>query len=113
MKIKSIWIEAEQWAPGQWTPGDDNTDVVVTLEDGTRWAASFYSYRNISSLAEKNRRTGECLGGKFLWSPHMLLADEVSRERIEEIAAHLAAREPRDFESIFERLAPGAEQEDS
>ena len=42
----TIWIEAEEWAPGEWTPEDDNTDVMVTWEDGRRWVASFFSYKN-------------------------------------------------------------------
>jgi hypothetical protein len=62
----SIWIEAEVWAPDQWTPADDNSDVIVTFENGERWAATFFSYQNILSLAEKNRLTGECLNGKYL-----------------------------------------------
>ena len=83
--VSNIWIEAEEWAPGQWTPDDDNTDVVVTLSDGSKWVASFFSYKNICSLSKNNRETGECLSGKYFWASDMILADEVSRERIEEI----------------------------
>jgi hypothetical protein len=32
----SIWIEAEEWAAGEWTPHHDNTDVMVHL---SRWSA--------------------------------------------------------------------------
>ena len=76
MKIESIWIEAEEWAAGEWTPANDNTDVIVTLEDKSRWIASFFSYSNIISLVNKNKLTGECLGGKYLWASDMILADE-------------------------------------
>lgn len=58
MKIKALWIEAEQWAPGEWTPKDDNTDLIVTIDEESRWVASFFSYRNIASLTDKNQRTG-------------------------------------------------------
>jgi hypothetical protein len=63
MKNYSIWIEAEAWAEGQWNPHDDNTDVFVTFEDGSRWVATFFSYQNVLTLIEKDKQTGECLRG--------------------------------------------------
>lgn len=87
----SIWIEAEQWAPGQWTPADDNSDVVVTFDDGERGVATFFTYRNIVSLSQKNSRTGENLGGRYLAATDMILVDEVTRPRIEEVVADLLA----------------------
>jgi len=97
----SIWIEAEQWAPGEWNPADDNSDVIVSFEDGGSWVATFFSYRNIQSLAEKNRATGECLDGKYFWATDMLLVDEVSRTRIEEVIEHLMNE--GEFEQVFSR----------
>jgi hypothetical protein len=109
--IRHIWIEAEEWAPGEWTPANDNTDVIVTLDDGTRWVATFFSYSNIESLIEKNRRTGECLGGKYFWASDMVLADEISRNRIEEVTSYLVEKSSSEFESIFKRIE--TEQTDS
>lgn len=88
-----IWIEAGEWASGEWTPIDDNSDAIVTFENGERWIGSFFSYQNILSLAEKNRQTGECLGGKYFVATDMILVDEVSRERIEEVVAELIKEE--------------------
>jgi hypothetical protein len=99
MKNHSIWIEAEEWAAGEWTPDDDNTDVIVTFEKGARWVASFFSYPNILSLAEKNRQTGECLGGKYFAATNIILVDEVTRHRVEEIVADLI--ECNAFENYF------------
>jgi len=98
----SIWIEAEEWVSGSWTPDDDNTDVIVTWVDGSRWIASFFSYKNIQTLTQKNKRTGECLSGAYFWSSDMLLIDEVSRQRIEEVIAQLFKE--NDFEAIFTPL---------
>jgi hypothetical protein len=95
----SIWIEAEEWAPGEWTPSDDNTDVIVTFQHGSKWVATFFSYQNIQSLAEKNRQTSECLGGKYFAATDMILVDEVSRERIEEVVAELLSL--NEFETYF------------
>lgn len=98
----NIWIEAEQWEDG-WDINNDNTDVIVEFKNGTRWIASFFTYRNISKLVEKNRSTGECLGGKYFWSSNMVLVDEISRERIEEIINHLVIA--GEFEIIFSRCS--------
>jgi len=108
--IRDVWIEAETWAPGEWTPTDDNTDVVVTLDDGTKWAATFFSYVNLVSMVEKNGGTGECLGGKYFWASDMVFADEVSRIRIVEITTHLLEQEPWEFESIFRKIENESEE---
>ncbi|KRE29651.1 hypothetical protein [Paenibacillus sp. Soil522] len=97
----SIWIEAEEWAEGEWDIYDDNTDVIVMFEDGSKWVASFYTYKNIQTLAEKNRQTGECLHGKYFWGSDMLLVDECSRIRIEEVIEHLIIQ--GDFELLFDK----------
>lgn len=76
-----IWCEFEAW-PG-YDPLDDNSDVVVTLEDGSQWAATFVTFQNVASLTEKNRRTGECLSGRYLDIPHLILVEELSRPLIE------------------------------
>lgn len=97
----SIWIEAEQWAEGEWNIDDDNTDAIVTFEDGSRWVASFYTYKNVQTLAEMNQQTGECLHGKYFWGSNMILVDECSRNRIEEVIEHLIIQ--GDFELIFDK----------
>ncbi|HTG92079.1 MAG TPA: hypothetical protein VL866_05810 [Pyrinomonadaceae bacterium] len=96
----SLWIEAEQWADG-WKPDDANSDVIVTFDNGERWAATFFSYKNILSLAEKNRDTDECLGGKYFCATDMILADEVSRPRIEEVVREML--EQGEFKIFFAR----------
>jgi hypothetical protein len=105
MSIRSIWIEnevAEPFPGGAHNPRNTNTDVLVTLENGTRWGATVFSYENISTLVEKNRNTGECLGGRYFWASNMLLLDLVTREEITQVVEHLL--ETGEFESIFARL---------
>lgn len=41
--IVRIWIEAEHWPADQWDVRDGNTDVVVTLINGERWEATFWT----------------------------------------------------------------------
>ncbi len=97
----TIWIEAEAWAPGQWNPVDDNTDVLVTFDDRSRWVATFFSYANIATLVTSYRQSGEHLGGKYFWSSDMILVNEVSRKRIEEVVAHALLDET--FTKMFTR----------
>jgi hypothetical protein len=59
MQPYTIWIEAENWAPGQWNPEDDNSDAIVTFQDGSRWGATFFSYQNIRTLVERWKLSGE------------------------------------------------------
>lgn len=94
----NIWIEAEQWEGG-WDVNNNNTDVIVTFEDGSKWGASFFTYTNINTLVEKNKATGEGLGGKYFWSSDMILVDEVSRKRIEEVITHLISED--EFKCVF------------
>lgn len=98
----SLWLEAEVWAPGAWIPADTNSDAIVTFANGTRWVASFFSYANIASLVEQNRRTGGCLRGRYFRASDMILVDEVSRQRIEEVVEHLISAD--EFERVFTRL---------
>ena len=104
LTVKHIWIEAEEWAPGEWEPWDDNTDVIVTLGDCSRRVATFFSYKNVSSLVEKNVRTGECLAGRYFWASDMILTDVVSRPRIEEVVTHLVISAPLEFRRIFRQI---------
>lgn len=87
--IYEIWIEAEEWAVGEYSIQDDNTDVLVKLTNGDNWVATFFTYNNIAKLLEKNKQTGEMLSGKYFWSSNMILIDEISRERIQEVITTL------------------------
>lgn len=106
----TIWIEAEEWVSGEWIPEDANTDVMVTWADGSRWVASFFSYKNIQTLTQKNKRTGECLSGAYFWSSDMLLIEKVSRQRIEEVIDYLIKE--NEFETVFTQLPPEEAQDD-
>ena len=105
----TIWIEAEGWAPGEWTPADDVTDVVVTREDGSRWVASFCAYDHVATLRRNCRQSGENLDGKYLWASDLVLVDSTSRESIELVVRDLM--ESDEFESAFSEVAEDDEDE--
>ena len=96
----SVWIEAEDWGE-PWDPRDEASDVVVTMPGGDRWIASFVAYGHLPTLVARNRESGECLGGIYLWATDLILVEEISRPTIEAVVADLI----RDggFESAFTR----------
>jgi len=100
-EIESIWIEAEEWPPDEWNPLTDDTDVTVKLTDGTCWVASFFTYQRIRTIVEESKMSGEFLHGKYFWISDMILVDEVSRERIEEVVKHLLSEDM--FQEVFRR----------
>jgi hypothetical protein len=95
----TIWIEAEEWGEGAWNPADEASDVIVTFADGRRWIASFVAYGHVATLVERNRESGENLGGRYLWASDLVLVDQVRRDSIEAVVADLMA--DGGFESAF------------
>lgn len=81
---------------------DDNSDVVVTLDDGSRWAATFVTYRNIETLRRKNADSGECLSGRYIWAANLILVAEITRPAVEAVVAHL--QHTVEFQTAFQRL---------
>jgi hypothetical protein len=101
IRKKHIWIEAEEWAKGEWNSEDANLDVIVTFSDRSKWVASFFTYKNILTLSGKNKHTGENMNGAYLWSSDMVLIDIASRERILAVINYLIEND--EFESVFNR----------
>ena len=98
----SLWIEAEQWPAGEWQPDDAVTDVVVTLDDGSRWIATFCTYVHLDTLRRTCASTGENLGGKYLWASDLILVDDSSRASVEAVVRDLLAA--GDVASAFSSL---------
>lgn len=82
--IKSIWYEFDNWSDSL-DVEDSNSDVIFELEDGCKWVASFFTYKNIETLRKKNQSTGECLCGKFYCSSDMILILTMSKELIQQV----------------------------
>ena len=88
----SLWIEAEQWGAGEWSPADDATEAVVTLADGSRWVATFCAFQHVAALRANCAESGECLGGRYLWASDLILIDDTSRASIETVVRDLLQR---------------------
>ena len=104
MKFEIIEIESEKKGPivGGELPRNDNTDVVVKLENGKQYWATFFTYDNIEFLTKKNREHGENLSGKYFWSRNMILIEEINRDLIENVIKEMLAA--LCFDSAFEEI---------
>jgi len=85
-----------------WDSSRDNVDVEVTFDDGRRFGATFFTLQNIEKLFHKNRTTGECAGGLYLWAANMILVRALSMEVIETTVRDLLQNE--EFDAAFARL---------
>lgn len=84
IKLTSLWFESDSWA-GSYDENDDNMDVIFTLDNGTKWVASFFTYQNILSLSRKNRTTGECLNGLYFCAADMILIERLNKDDIQKV----------------------------
>ena len=105
-----LWIEAEEWPAGEWTPADAVTDAVVTLDDGTRWVGSCCSFAHLATLRANCAETGENLGGKYLWASDLILVDDTSRASLEAVVRDLLAA--GELEHAFSPVADEEEPEE-
>ncbi|MBL7255237.1 hypothetical protein [Paractinoplanes lichenicola] len=51
----------------------DDFDVVVTLDDGSRWSATLVTLPAIERTMDRWRGTGECLDGAFFQSQDLVI----------------------------------------
>ena len=100
----SIWISSDGWHADEWDPRCDAIDVVVTLPEGTRWAATFLTPSYMEKVRREEAESGESLGGMYFWIARPIFTDELSRPAIEEIVRDLW--ENGELRTAFRRL-PG------
>ncbi len=99
----TLWIGTEE--KGHIIGGsetNDNSDVILTFENGKKYVATFFTYDNIEFLRQKNNKTGECISGKYFWSKDLILIEKINRAEIELVISHLIKEE--EFESVFKRM---------
>ena len=85
--IKTIWIESENKGPivnGQLYT-DDNQRRHCNSKRRKKYVATFFTYDNVRTLTEKNKKTGELLNGKYFWASDMILVDRIDRDTIEKV----------------------------
>ena len=86
---------------------DGNEDIFVEFSNGDRYVATFFTYKNIETLRQKNKKTGEELYGKYFWSSDMILIDDLSLETLKEVIDDLLKN--NDFNDVFDKIEPDNE----
>jgi hypothetical protein len=100
--LEKIWIEILD-TQGPINRHDCNSDVVFALSDGSKWAATFFTYQNIDTLRKKNQATGECLSGAYFCATDMILIAEISEEAIKSVLREMLSQ--GEIETYCRRLS--------
>ncbi len=67
----------------------DCVDVLMSLDDGQRFAATFTTLLYLRNLFTKNASTGECCAGGYLWIAHLIIVQRLSSDSIEQSLSDL------------------------
>lgn len=102
MEIKNIWFEFEAWADG-YNENDENSDVYFELNDGTKWCATFITYKNLLSISDKNMATGECLSGQYFYADKPIFISKMNKNLIMSVLDDIIQTET-DLYCIFTKI---------
>lgn len=98
--IKNIYITAA---------GDDtfdtqrgNTDVIVCMDNGTKYIASFFAYANIEDMRIQHQFEKSYLNGRYFWDKNMILIEECSPQTIESVIHDMI--DEGNFQEAFRQL---------
>jgi hypothetical protein len=80
----------------------DNVDVVVTLESGERFSATFFTLKNIELLLRRYRETGECGGGLYFYTTDMIIVECLTADVIRKSVSDLV--ESGEFRSAMKSI---------
>jgi len=95
-KYTISWVDYEE----DLDESNSNLDIHVKFNNGSKYVATFFTLKNIQSLFEKNKKTGECSSGTYFWASDMILITELSSENILKTVQDLI--EQGEFEMAFE-----------
>lgn len=103
INISAIYLSLEQNGDESYDCTNENTDVIVALENGEKYIATFFSYDNIASLRTRHKLDGSFLDGKYFWMKSMVLIDDCCRKSIERVVLHLI--DEGDFREVFLKIS--------
>jgi hypothetical protein len=101
-RVKQIFITSERTMDDQSGAGNGNTDVIVVLDDGAKYTASFFTYAFIEHTRMINKLTGDFLSGKYFWGKNMVLVEECTPEIINPVIKDII--DEGEFNEVFRKL---------
>lgn len=70
---------------------DDNVDVLIDLDDGRSFSATFFTIHNLRALMRRYRASGECANGAYVWAKDMVVVESISEEVLRVVVTDLIA----------------------
>jgi hypothetical protein len=104
-KIQEVYLSSDYQSTLFVPPQTDSTDVIVHLQNGEKYIASFFTYAFFSQWKLNQKDAKEELYGKYFWAPNMLVVDDCKKENIIKIVQHLI--DEGDFRFVFKKLISG------
>ena len=89
----------------EWVPDDDNIDIVVTLEDGSRYSATCFTLANVQKLMRLYQDRGDCLAGTYFWSVDMIIVKSLHLSMLQDVVKDIIAEGMLD--KAMTRVDPG------
>lgn len=102
LKVKKVLLTSDFVSSDDEHKESGNTDVVVVLENGKKYIASFFSYKYVNEITQKNVKSGEYMHGDYFWDKNMILVKECTLKTIEPVIQNLI--EEGEFQEVFELL---------
>lgn len=102
IKVRKVYITSEHAKDKDADPEHCSTDVVVVLENGRKYIASFFSYAFIEFMRNRNSLTGEYLHGKYFWTKNMVLVENCTPDVIDPVIRDII--DEGEFNEVFMQL---------
>ncbi len=81
---------------------EDGVDVIVKLQNGSTYAASFFQYEELMKEMKKPKARYAPNNQKYFWKKNMVMVNDFRSDTIEGIVHQLM--EEGDFEEAFEKI---------
>ena len=102
LKVDRIYLTAQGSPENNSDPKNSSTDVIVFLENGKKYIASFFAYANINEIRRKHKKNGNFLNGAYFWDKNMVLVEDCSLKMIEPVVKDII--DEGNFREAFREL---------
>ena len=82
---------------------NDNVDAVISFDDASSYAVTFFTIKNIQSIMDRYRDTDECLAGSFFWASSMVVLKDLSSNTISQTVRELVHTD--EYLAAFKRIS--------
>ena len=100
MTVQEIYVSSD-FDPNPKEEEIDCNDVIVTLNDGRKFLASFFTYKHIEKMSTKLENNG-VNNKKYFWASNMVLIEDCSFDTLKDAVNNMI--EVGDFLTIFKKI---------